>query len=333
MPKHNLLRRLGVAGFIAPFIALPFVLGGYQLNTLLLLLIFIIVAVSFRLMATTGEFSLAHVVIMGIGGYTSALLARHFGLSFWVTLPLGGLVAAGFAAITAYPLFRMKGVYFFVGSFAIGEAVRLSWIQWRVPFGGTNGLRFIPAPTASLPGLGTIAFNTVFSYYFLTLGITAVCLFVMYRIEKSRVGKTLRAIHSQDSLCESLGINILGYKTLAYISASFFAGISGVLLAHYMGSVTPYEFSLTTMLYCIVWVIVGGTNTFWGPIAGVLALGWLEEGLRGTLAAWMPMVYGFCLIGVLFALPDGLESLPQRITEWRRARRDRRGQLKEIVSG
>ena len=332
MPKNRLSPLIFVS-IAVPFIALPFVLGEYQLNTLVLLLIFMVLAVSFRIVALTGEYSLAHVVMMGIGGYTSALLARHFGLPFWVTLPLGGFVAAGFAAITAYPLFRMKGIYFFLGSFAIGEAVRLSWIQWRVPFGGTDGIRFIPAPTASLPGLGTIAFNTVFSYYFLTLGVTAACLFIMYLIDISRVGETFRAIHSQDALCESLGINVLRYKTLAYVTGSFFAGISGVLLAHYMGSVTPYEYGLSMMLYCIVWVIVGGENTFWGPVAGVFTLVLLEEGLRGTLITWMPMVYGFCLIAVVLALPGGLESLPQRITEWRRARRDRRGQSKEIVSG
>jgi len=309
---------LGLGILFAVFAALPFALGEYHLNVLLLILIWMIVAVSYRLMATTGEFSLAHVVIMGIGGYTSALLARHLGFSFWVTAPLGGLVAAAFAAATAHPLFRIKGFYFLLGSFAISEAVRLSWRRWVWPFGGEPGLRYIPSPL-----LGSFTFDTTFSYYWLTLGVAAVCLFIMYRIDQSRIGKTLVAIHSHDSLCESLGINILGYKTLAYIVASFFAGIAGALLAHYMGMVSPSQFSLTFMLYLLVWVVVGGVNTFWGPIIGVLALYSVQEVLRIHLMEYMPMFYGIVLIAVVFALPDGLESLPTRIREWRRARREK----------
>jgi branched-chain amino acid transport system permease protein len=307
---------LGLAVLFSVFAALPFAIGEYQLIILALLLIWIIVAVSYRLLATTGEFSLGHVVVMGIGGYTSALLARHLGFSFWVTAPLGGLVAAAFAAATAYPLFRMKGFYFLLGSLALGEAVRLSWKRWIVPFGGERGLWYIPSPS-----LGSFTFDTTFSYYFLTLGIAAGCLAVMYLIDQSRFGKALVAIHYQDSLCESLGINILRYKTLAYITASFFAGIAGALMAHYMGTVSPSLFGISYMLYLIIWVVVGGVNTFWGPIVGVITLYSIQEVLRIHLMEYMPMFYGIILIAVVFALPGGLESLPRRIADWRRARK------------
>lgn len=304
-----------IAGTIGLFVALPFFLGDYRLGALITILIYVVVAVSYRLLVTTGEYSFAHVIVMGIGGYTSGLLARYYGLPFWATLPLGGLVAAGFAAATARPLFRMKGFYFFIGSFAMGEAVRVSWIRWKVPFGGPGGLWYIPSPTA-----GPITFDTTFSYYWLTLGIAAACLFLLYRIDQSRIGKTLMAIHSQDSLCESLGINILRYKALAYITASFFTGIGGVLLTHSMGMVSPPQFSLTMMIYVLVWVVVGGSKTFWGPIAGVFTFRLIEEQLRGILLAWMPMVYGSILIAIVLFLPEGLESVPRRIREWRRAR-------------
>ena len=311
---------LGLAILFSVFAALPFAIGEYRLIILTLLLIWIIVGVSYRLLATTGEFSLGHVVAMGIGGYTSALLARHLGFSFWVTAPLGGLVAAAFAAATAYPLFRMKGMYFLLGSFALGEAVRLSWRRWKVPFGGERGLWYIPSPS-----IGSFTFDTTFSYYFLTLGIAAGCLAVMYLIDQSRIGKALVAIHSQDSLCESLGINIRSYKTLAYITASFFAGIGGALMAHYIGTVSPSLFAIGFMLYLIVWVIVGGVNTFWGPIVGVITLYSIQEVLRIRLVEYMPMFYGIVLIAVVFALPGGLESLPRRIADWRRAKQEKKG--------
>ena len=308
---------LSLAILFSVLAALPFALSEYQLMILTLLVIWITVAVSYRLLATTGEISLGHVVTMGIGGYASALLARHLGFSFWVTAPLGGLVAAVFAAATAYPLFRMKGFYFVLGSFALGEAVRLGWKRWIVPFGGDRGLLYIPRPS-----LGSFTFDTLFPYYFLTLGIAAGCLAVMYLIDQSRIGKTLVAIHTQDVLCESLGINILGYKTLAYITASFFAGIAGALMAHYMGMVSPTQFSLTFILYVVVWVIVGGLNTFWGPIVGVSTLYSIQEVLRIRLIEYMPMFYGIILVAVVFALPGGLESLPSKIAVWRRARKE-----------
>ena len=104
----------------------------------------------------------------------------------------------GFAAVTAYPLFRMKGFYFFIGSFAIGEAVRLSWIRWNNPFGGWDGIMNIQRPV-----IGSFVFSSTFSYYWLTLGIAVACLLTMYQIERSRLGDTLKSIHTNDSLAES----------------------------------------------------------------------------------------------------------------------------------
>ena len=327
MPK-NRLRPLIYVGMAIPFIALPFVITGYYVNILTAILIWFIVAVSYRLLATTGEFSLSHVVIMGIGAYTTALVMRYFGYSFWLAAPIGGLASAGFAAATAYPLFRMKGFYFLLGSFAIGEGLRLCWMRWVVPFGGHIGLRNIPSPS-----LGAFTFDTVPSFYYLTLGITAACLAVTYLINRSRWGKNLVAIHWQDSLCESLGINVLGHKVLAYVVASFFAGIAGGLVGPYLHTFNPQQFSIANMLYLIVWVIVGGTNTFWGPILGILTLYPIQEVLRIYFTEYMPMFYGIVLITIVLALPGGLESIPARVREWRKARSGRGVKLKEIVSG
>jgi len=310
------LKPLIFVAIAIPFITLPLVLGDYHLNILLMMLIWIIVAVSYRLLATTGEISLGHVVVMGIGGYASAILSRNMGVSFWISAPLGGLMAAGFAAATAYPLFKMKGFYFVLGTFGVAEAVRLTWRRWVVPFGGEGGFRYIPSPS-----IGSFTFDSPVSYYYLALGITAACLIAMYLIDRSRVGRTLVAIHSQDSLCESLGINVLAYKTIAYVTASFFAGIAGALIGHYIQMLAPSQFSLTFILYLVVWVVVGGLNTFWGPIIGVLALYSIQEVLRVRLLEYMPMFYGIVLIAMVFALPGGLESLPSRIREWRKARK------------
>ncbi len=101
----------------------------------------LVVVVSYRLVTITGEWSLAHVVMMGVGGYASALLAKRAGLDFWLSMPLAALFTAGLAFVLSFPLFRMKAFYFLIGSFAAGEAIRLTWIRFYDPFGGPKGLK------------------------------------------------------------------------------------------------------------------------------------------------------------------------------------------------
>jgi len=319
VPNRSLGKILGPIGLLLPFVIMPFFIGEYQLNTMVYILIWILVGVSYRLLATTGEFSLGHVVVMGIGAYTSALLGRNFGLPFYVTMPLGGLVSLAFAAATAYPLFRMRGFYFLIGSFAIGEAIRLIWRRAKDLFGGEGGISYIPKAE-----IGGFIFDSTFSYYWLTLGVVAGCLAFLYLVDRSRFGTALEAIHYQDPLCESVGINVPRYKMSAYMIASFFAGIAGGLLAHFQGAISPPQFALSFQLFVLVWVIVGGTNTFWGPIAGVITLYLIQEALRGTFAEFMPLIYGVILIAMVFGLPDGFEGLPDRIRGWRMSLKSRR---------
>jgi len=289
---------------------LPFFLPKYYVGILSVLFIHAILAVSFRFILNMGEWSFAHAVIMGLGGYTTALIATKLGWPFWLTLPLGGLASAAFALAFSYPLLRTKGFYFFLSSFAVGEVLRLCWVRFRIPFGGHQGIVGIPSP--SLFGLDLGGFVP---YYILTLAITLLCLVAMYRLEKSRIGNILKSIALDDSLARSIGINLYRYKTLAFVTGSFFAGIAGVLMAHYLNSIEPGLFTFTRALYIIVWVIVGGMGTFAGPLIGVTVLTAVSEGLRMVigLEEWTPFIFGFIMIITLVFLPQGLVSLPQRI--------------------
>lgn len=302
---------MGLTALAIILIALPFVLSRYYVDVTVVFFVHLILAVSFRLIATTGDFSLAHVPLMGFGGYATALLSKYFGLSFWITLPLAGLASTLIGLVMLYPLIRMKDFAFFIGSYAIGEALRLSWIRIGI-FGGHRGISGIPHPSISIPGLLTVNFVGVTYSYFLTLAITVVCLFIMYLLDRSRITTIFRAIHSQDSLVRSVGINITAYRTLAFEVGTFFAGISGALVAHHLGHIDPHQFELTSGLYLLIWVVVGGFETFVGPIIGVTFFTILGEAMR-VFGAWMPLVYGFILIGTLLFLPKGLESLPRRI--------------------
>lgn len=311
----TLKRLIPVLALVALYVflgALPFQLKLHQQDFAIFLIINVLVVTSYRLMTLTGEWSLIHVVLMGVGGYTSAILAKKFGLSFWVTMPVAGMVSAGLALLLSFPLFRMKQFYFLIGSFAAGEAIRLCWNTFTEPFGGPKGIKLIPSPEITLPALGKIDFWEPVHYYFLTLAIVSLSLLVLFRLERSRIGLTLHAVHWRDALAESVGVNTWNYRTLAFMIASFFVGIAGALFGHYLGTVNPNQFGVGAMVYVLVWVIIGGTRTFQGPIIGVTVLSLLNEWFRGA-AELRPLIYGCILIACMIFLPDGLESLPARI--------------------
>lgn len=300
--------------------ALPFTLKFHQQDFMIFLLINVLVVVSYRLVTLTGEWSLIHVVLMGVGGYTSALLTKMVGLSFWLTMPIAGIVTASIAFALSFPLFRMKGFYFLIGSFAAGEAIRLTWSYFTWPFGGPKGIKLIPSPEITLPGVNTIELFEPIPYYFLTLIVVSICLWVLYRLEHSRIGLTLHAVHWRDALAESVGVNTRRYRTLAFVVASFFVGIAGALFAHYLGTINPHQFGIGIMVFVLVWVIVGGTRTFAGPIIGVTVLSVLNEMFRGA-DELRPAIYGCILIASIMFLPNGLESLPDKVRELTNRRR------------
>ena len=306
---------MNVARWLGPIVAiviaaLPFAVKAYQLDFLIFLFINVIVVVSYRLVTITGEWSLSHVVIMGVGAYASAIGTKQLGLPVLAAMPIAGLASALIAYVLSFPLFRMKGFYFLIGSFAAGEAIRLTWSRFRFPFGGPKGITMIPAPELPIPGFGTVSLGTPVIYYFMTVVIVVLCLWVMYRLERSKIGLTLEAIHWKDVLAESVGIDTWRYRTLSFVTASFFAGIGGSLLGHYIGTINPDRFGMESMLYVLVWTIVGGTRTFYGPIIGVVVLSILDEVFRG-LAELRPALYGVLLIATMRFLPNGLESLPE----------------------
>ena len=313
----------GIAIVLAVICVLPFVVRPYQLDFLIFMFINIILVVSYRLIAITGEFSLAHAVIMGVGAYASALLAA-LPISPWISMPLGGAAAAAIAYILSFPLFRMKGFYFLIGSFAAAEAIRLCWVQFNNTFGGFRGLRGIPVLEIDLGELLYIDLGAPVPYYFFAMIVGLICLTVMYRIEHSRFGFVFHAVHHKDTLAQSVGVDVRRYRTIAFVTGGFFAGIAGAMLAHYVTAINPGLFSLKQMLFVLVWVLVGGLGHFAGPIIGVAVLSIIDESLRG-LDELRPGFYGLVLIATVLFLPEGLVSLPRKVMQWAAWLRKRAG--------
>ena len=322
---------LGIILVGAALILLPGLLSVSQQEILVFLVINILLVTSYRLLTLTGEWSLAHVVIMGVGAYGSALVSKKLGVPVPLSILAGASIAALLAFLLSFPLFRMKGFYFLIGSFAAGEVIRLIWkwseLTWL--FGGPKGIKLIP-PFPDIEAFSLDFYDPV-HYYYLCILVVAISLFVLYRIENSRIGLTFHAIHWQDKLAESVGVNTFRYRTLAFVVSSFFAGLAGGLYAHYVGAIAPDRFNVEEMVYVLIWAIVGGTATFYGPILGVVVLTILNEVvLRGLGVDEMrPMFYGAILILFILFLPNGLESLVTRAKDWVAGRRSKGGLAEE----
>jgi len=294
---------------LAGFLFLPEMIGEYYVEVMILFMINLILASSFRLITTCGDWSLSQVVFMGVGAYTTALLAKFFGWPFWATVLFGGLASAVIGLAVVFPLLRTKGFGFFIGSFALGEFVRLIWVKFHFPFGGPRGM--IGIPTVEL---SDIDFYEATPYYYLVLIFTVACLAILYRIDISRTGKVLKAIYADEDLSKCIGINVARHRAMAFSVSAFFAGIAGVLLAHRLGAIDPKNFDVNTMVYLVIWVVVGGVGTFWGPIIGVAVMMIIGEAAR-PLAEWRPLLFGGILIVFLTLLPGGLESLLLKLRE------------------
>ena len=343
---HRSLIIAMVLALAAGLVVVPHILSYSQREVLVFLIINVLVVSSYRLVTLTGEWSLGHVVIMGAGGYASALYAKLVGMPVPLAMLMGGATSALLAYILSFPLFRMKGFYFLIGSFAAGEVIRLLWKRFRTPFGGPKGLKSIPGfPDIEIAGF-EIAFHDPIAYYYLCLLVVLASLFILYRLERSRLGLTFHAVHWQDTLAESVGVNTWRYRTLAFVTASFFAGLAGALLAHYIRTVNPNLFDVEQMVFVLIWVIVGGTATFYGPIIGVVVLTIINEVVLRSLGVDQarPLIYGFILILAILFLPNGLESLgaklraavdvgaARRLDQWRREKPKGLSDLRRVMA-
>ena len=322
---------LGIVLLATALIVLPHLISLSQQEILVFLVINVLLVTSYRLLTLTGEWSLAHVVIMGVGAYGSALVSKDLAWPVPLSMLVGAAMAALVAFLLSFPLFRMKGFYFLIGSFAAGEIIRLLWkwseLTWL--FGGPKGIKLIP-PLPNIDAL-SIDFYSPVTYFYFCLIVVAISLVILYRVERSRIGLTFHAIHWQDKLAESVGVDTFRYRTLAFVISSFFAGLAGALYAHYVGTVNPNRFSVEEMTYVLIWAIVGGTATFYGPILGVVTLTTLNEVVLRALGVdqMRPMFYGVILILFILFLPNGLESLVVRTKEWIAGRKHERALAKQ----
>ncbi len=293
--------------------AIPlFIKSEYYLHILILSVINIILTGSLRAIAVTGQVSMGHAGFKCIGAYTSAIIAMKIGLSPYLSILIGGFAALAVAGIIAYPITRVKTVYFSMLTMFFGIVVTLVISEWRSLTGGTTGILNIPS-FGNVTVLGMVVdFNSKLPNLYFALILMVIVLFFLYGLDRSYIGMTLKAISQDDSLAASTGINTAKYKAVVFCIGCFFAGLAGSFYAHYWGILNPDSFSFFQSIYLLIYMIVGGTDRFSGAVIGAFILTLLPEVSR-VFQEYQPLIFVAVLFLVVFLVPRGMVGLPQRI--------------------
>ena len=287
----------------------------YQLHTLIMAGIFAVLALSLNLLlGYTGQLSLGHAAFFGIGAYASALLTVKLEWSPWIGL----LVAIAAPALAGWVIGRLalkiRGAYFVLLTISFAGVVSLVSVNWMELTNGPLGLPGVPALELTLPGLGEIPLRTKPAYYYVVLAAVVLCYLVCLGIVRSRVGRALVALRENETLAQSVGINVTHYLVLATVISAGMAGLGGGLYAHYTRFVSPEVFLFTYTVTMVIMVVAGGKGTLPGPVVGAVIFTVLPEVLRAATSwQWQMLLYGLLLIAVLFFMPQGIvPSLRER---------------------
>ncbi len=279
----------------------------FYLHVLVVISINVTMAVSLWLLGTTGLISFGQAGFMFIGAMTSTLLAKLAGWPVWLGFALAGVVPAIVSIPVGALSIRVRGVYFFLVTLAFGEVVRGIFAYFQTPFGGWYGIRNIPGPEPArwFTDLDKGA------YYYFGLGLTLFTCVIVRRVATSRVGLVLRSIQEGELLAESVGIGVFRYKLVAFVLASFFAGLAGSYYAHYFRYISPLVFTFQYSLNVLMFVVIGGMATVWGPVVGAVVLTLVPEVFRVT-GKYQMLIFGVVLVLSMLFLPDGLIGLFRR---------------------
>ena len=282
--------------------------NSFALNILATTFVFAGLATAWNIIGGLGgQFSLGHSVFFAIGAYTAANLSLGYGISPWLSLAPAMCLAAAFAALVSWPVFRLRGPFFAIATMALTEVMLALAMYFEKVTGGAVGL--------SIPfklGLQNMIFRDRMSYAFLMLGFLAVCLLVLAAIKHSRLGYSLQAVRDNEDTAEAAGINVLRTKLVGMAISAALTAAGGCVYVMYVRVVDPPSlFSLFDIGVKIALIaLIGGIGTIYGPLLGALLIIPLENYLRAELGGVFPgsnlIVLGFILVLTALYLRKGI---------------------------
>lgn len=292
---------LGVVAAIAflAFLSAPSLVDSYFMRVLTLALIYLILTTGLNIISGyTGQVSLGQAGLYGIGAYTGAILAAKLGISFWLCLPASMAVAGLFGLILGGPTLKVSGHYLALITIGFGVIVEKILVEWQGLTGGPMGLA-VPAITFFGHNLSEQGF------YYLSLGLCILTLWITSNIIRSYFGRAFSAIRDNELAANCMGINLTSYKLLAFVLSAIFAGAAGCLYSFYSSYISPDTFSFGLSIFFLLTIIVGGSGTILGPVIGTVLLVIIPEYLH-FLDKFRLIFYGALLILSVIGLPKGI---------------------------
>ncbi|RZF26966.1 branched-chain amino acid ABC transporter permease [Paraburkholderia sp. UYCP14C] len=298
-------------------LAFPFAAtNDYMLTVMSTAYIFALATVGLNLITGyTGQFNLAHGSFMALGAYTVGILTVDHQVPFWLALVAAGAVVAVFGALVGLVSLRLRGHYFSIFTLCVGYIMFLVIEKWDSLTHGVTDIIGIPAPS----GFGLVSFDTPRALYYLTFAFLVLGVWLMHRIVNSLLGRTFMAIRNSDGLAQSLGIDLMRNKVLAFVLSVVYAGLAGGLYAGAVRFLGPDLAGVEHTFDMTMYMLVGGIGTLAGPLLGALLVPWLTQYLQ-FLQEYRFVVFGPILIALVIFLPNGIVGLYQS-RKHRRARR------------
>jgi branched-chain amino acid transport system permease protein len=321
---HRLMPWLGAAAIVFA-VVLPFLPFADRrlIDVCTLVLTYIMLGWGLNVVVgLAGLLDLGYVAFYAVGAYSYALIATHFGWSFWVCLPLAGAFAAAFGLLLGFPVLRLRGDYLAIVTLGFGEMIRIILINWWWFTGGPNGINNVPRPSffglpfertppaggnsfASFFGIDYSPNQRVFFLYYLILACALITNFFTLRIRRMPLGRAWEALREDEIACRALGINPRNTKLTAFAFGAMFAGFAGSFFAARQGFVSPESFVFIESALILAIVVLGGLGSQVGIVlAAVLIIG-VPEFFR-QLMDYRMLAFGLAMVLIMLWRPGGL---------------------------
>lgn len=330
MLAQRLSLLLGVGMFIIA-VTLPFLMEQfmpvkqrYVVDLGILVLTYVMLGWGLNIVVgLAGLLDLGYVAFYAVGAYSYALLAQYFGLSFWICLPLAGILAAFWGVILGFPVLRLRGDYLAIVTLAFGEVIRIVLLNWYTFTGGPDGLSRIPRPSffgiefkrgeggfADVFGLDYSSMHRIIFLYYVILVLALLTNFVTLRMRRLPVGRAWEALREDEIACRSLGINTTNVKLSAFALGAMFGGFAGSFFATRQGFISPESFTFIESAVILAIVVLGGLGSQKGVVfAAIVMIGGFE--LFRDLEEYRMLVFGGVMVLIMVWRPRGLVSMRQ----------------------
>ncbi|NQD93860.1 high-affinity branched-chain amino acid ABC transporter permease LivM [Pseudomonas sp. CrR25] len=316
-------QRWVILGLIMVALAWPFFGSRGAVDIATLILIYVMLGLGLNIVVgLAGLLDLGYVAFYAVGAYSYALLAHYYGLSFWICLPIAGLMAAFFGFILGFPVLRLRGDYLAIVTLGFGEIIRilLNNLTWLT--GGPNGIGSIPKPSLfglsfdrraeegmqtfhEYFGIAYASINKVIFLYLIALLLVLLTLFVINRLLRMPLGRAWEALREDEIACRALGMNPTAIKLSAFTLGACFAGFAGSFFAARQGLVSPQSFTFIESAIILAIVVLGGMGSQLGIILAAIVMILLPE-LAREFNEYRMLMFGALMVLMMIWRPQGL---------------------------